>query len=439
MNITQLIVIAQTLTLLIAPPCAQAQQRENRVSDADRVVRVEQRVFVPHGPQWQDQLPSATQQDSVPMRTMRLDLDAVYATDPSEMATNIDLLIQRLNTLRPSAVMVQAFADAQGDGLIRQVYFPTSQLPMRANLFERVVSAIQQRVTKPPQVYAWMPVLSFALEGLPLVLEMTQNGQRRIDPTQYRRLTPFDPAVRARIQTLYHDMATSVTMLDGVAFHDDLLMSDFEDVSDPGLAAMRAAGFGIDILALRQDHDRSLAWARAKGRFMNDFSQELMTIVRAVHGPTLRSARNLFIEPVINPDSEEWYGQNLGDCLNTYDYVMPMLMPYMEGVRQPEAIQDWMERAVKRVRSYPNGLAHTIFELQAEDWGAANGRGAHWISTQTLKRWMDDLLRMGGQHLGYYPDDVYTNHPRQQLIRSIMATSSPAARRDNEARSSLQP
>ena len=439
MNTSRLLFIAQTLTMLVGTPCAQAQQQDSGVTDANHVRETARRSFPLHRAQWQDDLRRSAQQASAPMRTIRLDLDAVYATDPSEIATNIDLLIERLNILRPSAVMVQAFADPEGDGLIRQVYFPTSELPMRANLFQRVVSAIQTRVTKPLHVYAWMPVLSFELEGLPHVLEMTENGQRRIDPQQYRRLTPFDPTVRARIQAIYRAMATSVTRLDGVAFHDDLLMSDFEDVSDPALAAMRAAGFGADILALRHDHDRSLAWARVKGRFMNAFSQELMTVVRAVHGPNVRSARNLFIEPVLNPDSEEWYGQNLGDCLASYDYVMPMLMPYMEGVRQPEAIQRWMLRAVERVRSYPNGLAHTIFELQAEDWGGGNRRGAHWISTETLKGWMDDLLRMGGQHLGYYPDDVYTNHPRQQRIRAIMATSSSAMRRDNGDLSSVQP
>lgn len=362
-------------------------------------------------------------QERVTMRTVRIDLDYVYDPDPKQMDENVGRLIDRLASLRPSAVMLQTYADPKGDGVIREVYFPNSQLPMRADLFNRVVNQIHTRMPERVRVYAWMPVLTFDLKGLPHVMEMTDEGKRRIDPKQYRRLTPFSSEVRARVKALYRDMAASVPVLEGVAFHDDLLMSDYEDVSDPALAVMHNAGFGTDVLALRQDHARSMAWARYKGRYMNEFTAELMAEVRALRGSDVKSARNIFAEPVVNPESEEWYAQNLEDFLNTYDYVMPMLMPYMEGVREPKQVHNWMARAVDRVRAYPHGLDKTIFELQAQDWRSDTGQGDRWISSRTLAHWMQDLFEMGGLHLGYYPDDFYNNTPSQQVIRSVMSTS----------------
>lgn len=363
-------------------------------------------------------------QEKPTMRSVRVDLDYVYDPDPKRMDENVGRLIQRLADIAPSVVILQAFADPKGDGLIREVYFPNSQLPMRADLLNRITVQIHTRVTDHVRVFVWMPVLTFDLKGLPHVMEMTPDGQRRIDPHQYRRLSPFSSEARARIKALYRDMAASEPTIEGVAFHDDLIMSDYEDVSDPALAAMRKAGFGDDVLALRKDHERSMAWARYKGRFMNEFTKELMDEVHTLRGTDVKSARNIFIEPVMNPDSEEWFAQNFEDCLNTYDYVMPMLMPYMEGVRDPKAIHEWMARAVERIRQYPNGLQKTIFELQAQDWASdTNGQGDRWISSDVLVHWMQDLFSMGVEHLGYYPDDFYNNTPNQQMIRSVMSPS----------------
>ena len=363
-------------------------------------------------------------QEKPVMRSVRVDLDYVYDPDPKRMDDNVGRLIQRLAEIRPSVVMVQAFADPKGDGLVKEVYFPNSQLPMRADLLNRVAVQIHTRMSERARVFIWMPVLSLDLKGLPQVMEMTPDGQRRIDPHQYRRLTPFSAEVRARVKALYRDMAANVPSIEGIAFHDDLVMSDYEDVSDPGLVAMRKAGFGDDVLALRHDHERSMAWARYKGRFMNDFTKELMDEVHAIRGTDVKSARNIFMEPVANPDSEEWYAQNLDDFLETYDYVMPMLMPYMEGIRDPDAIHKWMANAVNRVRQHPNGLQKTIFELQAQDWRSdTDGHGDRWISSDILGGWMKDLFSMGVVHLGYYPDDFYHNTPSANVVRSVMSPS----------------
>lgn len=72
------------------------------------------------------------------MRVMHVDLDYVYDKDPAQQKRNIDKLIQRVYDMRISHVFLQAYADPQGDGNIRELYFPNRWLPMRADLFNYI-------------------------------------------------------------------------------------------------------------------------------------------------------------------------------------------------------------------------------------------------------------------------------------------------------------
>src|SRR5690606_24265681 len=115
------------------------------------------------------------------------------------------------------------------------------------------------------EVYAWMPVLSFDLEPS---LERVQRwypdeGETRIDPTQYKRLSPFDPRVRQQVTELYEDLSRNAIFA-GILFHDDAMLSDYEDASPAALAAYRAAGLGESIQQLRSDPATMERWTRFK-------------------------------------------------------------------------------------------------------------------------------------------------------------------------------
>ena len=58
---------------------------------------------------------------------------------------NVGALVQRIHDLQISTVFLQAFADPDASGIARQVYFPNSQLPVRADLFNRVAWQIKTR------------------------------------------------------------------------------------------------------------------------------------------------------------------------------------------------------------------------------------------------------------------------------------------------------
>jgi len=357
------------------------------------------------------------------MRVVHVDLDYVYDPDPVQTDRNLSALVQRIYDLRINTVFLQAFADPQADGLVREAYFPNRHLPMRADLFNRVAWQLRNRASV--KIYAWMPVLSVNLDpSLPRVMRVEgkqEGAARSIDPTQYQRLSPFDARVRRQIGEIYEDLARHA-IFDGLLFHDDALLGDYEDASDPALAAYREAGFG-SIASMHRDVKQMQKWSRFKSRYLIDFTHELTQKVRNIRGPQIKTARNIFAEPILNPTSETWYAQNLDDFLAAYDWVAPMAMPRMENVslRQEHA---WLDRLVDIIATRKGALDKTVFELQARDWRTHNQHTAGQpIPAKILAGWMKRLQMRGVHSFGYYPDDFVTDNPRLKEIRPAISTA----------------
>jgi biofilm PGA synthesis lipoprotein PgaB len=355
------------------------------------------------------------------MRVAHVDLDYVYDPDPAQTDRNLGELVQRILDMQINTVFLQAYADPEGDGLVKSVYFPNRWLPMRADLFNRAAWQLHNRANV--MVYAWMPVLAFDLDpSLPRVTRWDPEaaGAPQADPDQYRRLSPFDATVRARIGDLYEDLAR-YAIFDGLLFHDDALLSDFEDASPAALAAYRAAGLPGSIAELRADPDTLQRWTRFKSRALIDFTASLTQRVRAVRGPQIKTARNIYAQPVLNPESETWFAQNLDDFLGAYDWTAPMAMPLMENV--PKGKENaWLDAMVDAVARRPGALGKTVFELQSRDWRAGPGQpdGAP-VDTAVLAGWMQRLQRRGAPSFGYYPDDFSQDQPRLQGIRPAIS------------------
>ncbi len=55
---------------------------------------------------------------------MHIDLDYVYDENLQQMDRNIDVLIQRVKDMQISTVYLQAFADPDGDGLVKEWICP---------------------------------------------------------------------------------------------------------------------------------------------------------------------------------------------------------------------------------------------------------------------------------------------------------------------------
>src|SRR3546814_11906647 len=76
------------------------------------------------------------------------------------------------------------------------------------------------------------------------------------------------------------------------------MLSDFEDAGPQALAAYQAAGLPGSIKALRADPGTLHAWTRLKSQYLVDFTTKLADRVRAIRGPQIKPARNIFAEHI---------------------------------------------------------------------------------------------------------------------------------------------
>ncbi len=329
-------------------------------------------------------------------RVMHVDLDTVYDEDPVQQNKNISALFDRVKALGANIVYLQAYADPDGNGTTGSLYFPNRHLPVRSDLFNYVSWQLQRRLGM--QVYAWMPVLGYEIPGRPLV-QATAPGH---EGSTYSRLTPFDAENRRIIKEIFEDLARHSTVT-GILYHDDAVLGDYEDAGPAAMAWLEEIGLPADLDAIRRDKDMTHYFSRMKTKFLTDFTNEL-TGAMQTWSPRLKTARNLYAQVVLNPDSEDWFAQNYNDFLCNYHYVGLMAMPYMEGERgNPD---DWLKKLAALVEAHPLGRQKTVFELQAMDWKTQQP-----ISSETLARQMRLLQVNGIGNLGYYPEDPIKNHP----------------------------
>ncbi|RMC91867.1 poly-beta-1,6-N-acetyl-D-glucosamine N-deacetylase PgaB [Aquitalea palustris] len=338
-----------------------------------------------------------------PSRIMHVDLDYIYDPDPARQEANLGRLLERVKAMGASTVYLQAFANPEGDGVARSLYFPNRHLPMRADLFNRAAWQLRTRVGV--RVYAWMPLLAFDLpRDNPLRQQRVLALGRQGLPEQqgYIRLTPYSAEARQTIREIYQDLARSV-QFDGLLFHDDATLSDVEDVSGPAMTANRAMGLPDSLPALRQDEAALQRWNDSKIKLLDDFTLELAQVVRTWQ-PTLKTARNLYAGVVMNPATESWFAQSYVTALQHYDRVAIMAMPYMENAAQP---RQWLRQLFDKVKAVPGALDRTVFELQARDW-----RSGKPIPTREMAEVVEELHTLGARHIAYYPDDLFQDQPR---------------------------
>lgn len=321
-----------------------------------------------------------------PQRVVQVDLDYVYDPDPVQQEKNLSALLDRIRRMKPSQVWLQAYADPDGDGVADAVYFPNRHLPMRADLFGRV--AWQLRTRCEVEVYAWMPVLAFRF---PDARDLPVLGNNSPTDGDHHRLAPWDPRVRAMIGEVYEDLAMHGGM-SGLLFSDDAYLRD----TDP-----------LGPLAGSTPAQRT--------RYLIDFTRELAERARQWRAQ-LKTARNLYARPVLQPESEAWFAQDLAAFNAAYDYTGLMAMPQLD--KEP-ATDAWFRRLAAAVAAQPHGMDRTVFELAAVDWRA----GGKPVPAQLLGARLRLLQAQGARHLGYYPDNFVEDRPSLEAIRPYISAA----------------
>ena len=345
-------------------------------------------------------------------RVMHIDLDFVFDENPEQLAKNLDALLDRVKSLAPTTVYLQAFSDANGDGVAEAVYFPNRHVSVRADLFSRVAWQLITRANV--KVYAWMPVLAFELRDKQKQQDLqVVSAQPAIDKNAYKRLSPFSAEARQIIKEIYSDLG-AYTKFSGVLFHDDAVLSEFEDDSEFARVAYRD-DFKLrgNITEINHDPIQAAELMTLKSQYLTDFTMELAKELKRYQAQ-LKTARNLYAPALLNPESERWLSQNYPNFLANYDYTAVMAMPFMENAKSPIA---WLKSLVYKAKGAKSGLQKTIFELQATNWKTKKP-----IDTKVLIEQLKALNEAGAIHVGYYPDDFFKNQPEMEAIRPYISS-----------------
>lgn len=348
-----------------------------------------------------------------PQKIMHVDLDYIYDANPAQQEKNLGHLLDRISVMGVNTVYLQAYADPDGNGSADSVYFPNRHLPVRADLFNRVAWQIRTR-TSVRRLYAWMPTLAWELPaGHPAAADrvVTMPGEKADHVSMgYLRLSPFSDRARAVIRDIYADLARSAAF-DGVLFHDDLTLSDFEDASAFGLKTYQEWGLPGTLADIRASDDLIGRWTILKINALDTLAMELADILRQ-EKPALTTARNLYARVAQNPKAEVWYSQSLDNSLARYDFTAIMAMPYMENAPDPQA---FFHQLIATVNDKPGAMKKVVFELQSVDWQHGNRP----VPSQEMADTIRSLYAEGVQHTGYYPDQLFHNHPEPAVLKPV--------------------
>jgi biofilm PGA synthesis lipoprotein PgaB len=228
----------------------------------------------------------------------------------------------------------------------------------------------------------------------------------------YIRLSPFSAEAKQVVREIFEDLSR-YTPFDGIIYHDDITLSDFEDDSSFARATYREWGLPGSVAEIRKVDDLVGRWTILKINYLDDFAREISEIVRR-EKPALFTARNLYAQVALNPRSETWYSQALENSIRHYDFTAIMAMPYMEGAVDPLQFQRDLFKAVDR---FPDGRRKVIFELQSVDWR----HDQRPIPTSEIVESIEVLYGLGAMHVGYYPDMLFDSHPDPASMRRVFS------------------
>ncbi|MGZ5054347.1 MAG: poly-beta-1,6-N-acetyl-D-glucosamine N-deacetylase PgaB [Methylobacter sp.] len=345
------------------------------------------------------------------LRAARLDMDFLYDNDPKQTARNIEAEIQRIANARINTVFLQAYSDSDGDGNADALYFPNRHLPVKQDLFSHVAWQLKTRAGV--NVYAWMPIFAFQYK-LPdsWYVQEWREGKAQKTSHIYTRLSVFQPEARHYVTEIYEDLGRYCNV-DGVLFHNDGILSDYEDVSSVALS------FGRDVWGLPDQFEKlhaspkmRLAWSQHKTDLINQFTDELANRVRD-NRPGIKTARKIYTLTLLKPESEEWYAQSFKSFLTHYDYIVIEAMPFMEEPKKPD---QWLAELVTAAAHYPEGLKKSVFEMQTVNW-----KTREKIPSPLFVEQLELLRKLGVHHIGYYPDDVYLDQPRLKNLQKYFS------------------
>lgn len=120
-----------------------------------------------------------TQRNNDPVHAIKIHLDRIHDKNPEQENKNLGTLIEQVRNLGLNTVVLQPFVTPGPSGLIEEVYFPNSLLPMRSDLLNRVAWQLKSRLGL--TVYILVPVAGLGVRenGTPRPLQLTAQQDRQ--------------------------------------------------------------------------------------------------------------------------------------------------------------------------------------------------------------------------------------------------------------------
>ena len=110
-------------------------------------------------------------------RALFIDPDDLYAKDSKEADRKLGLLIEKVHTMKVTTVVLKAYSDTDGDGFADMLYFPNTQLPLRADLLNRIVWQLKSRAGV-DDIYVRMPLYTFEQNDRPMEIADEKSQQK---------------------------------------------------------------------------------------------------------------------------------------------------------------------------------------------------------------------------------------------------------------------
>ncbi len=377
---------------------------------------------------------------SKPVRLLHADLDYLHDEDVAQRESNISSFVDRVKNMGVNTVFLQAYAEPEAGAPIREMYYENPILPVRSNIFPVVASLLRKNNIV---VFAWMPVHTYNIgehSTHPRVTyDRTSDTSRpeHIPPTGfdqdwYLRLSPFVSTNVEAIEQLFISLVKSTT-IDGVLYHDDAVFGMYEDSNEAAIKYYNDNGVtGSTIAEIYASESNRQKWTTLKGQVLYDLTDKLTKTMRDLQPDNyIQTSRSMYASIILEPRSEEWFAQNMAAFYKHYDWNAPMAMPLMEQIDDPVKTVKFFEDLIKNINTIPNALSKTIFELQALDWRKGDSV-ERFIDTKIIGEWMDLLQKNKAFHFGYYPDDVFENHPKLSVMKPYITKDMDKKDTDDE-------
>ena len=121
--------------------------------------------------------------NTVPERSLFIDLDEIYHPYPATANKKLGFLINKIQKLKISTVILKAYSDLDNDGYTDSLYFPNHVLPMRGDFLNRIAWQLQRRASI-EDVYIQMPLYNYEKNDKPFSIE-NKKAQKHIQTIYY--------------------------------------------------------------------------------------------------------------------------------------------------------------------------------------------------------------------------------------------------------------